>query len=172
MIRTDSLLLRRFTPADVDALTVLYADPRFNWFPYRRARSSAEAANFVTSVIEHWRLHGIGRWAVCRRDDGALLGHCGVTTLTWPVRPNAWDLGFRLDASARGRGYGFEAAAAVIDDAFARTDADSVVATAEVAHRACRSLLKKLGLVEEAVLRHPRFATAHVVASLSRIDAG
>lgn len=168
MIVTADLVLRPLEESDVDPLARLYADPRFSWFPYRRARTPAEADAFVTAAIAHWHTHSIGRWAVVGRATGALLGHCGVTTLSWPPRPAAWDLGFRLDASACGRGFGYQAGAAAIADAFARTAAASIVATAEVSHTACRALLGKLGLVEETVLPHPQHGTPHVVASLPR----
>jgi RimJ/RimL family protein N-acetyltransferase len=165
---TPRLILRCWSPSDLPALTGLFADPRFSWFPFRRARTPDEARAFLHRTQEHWRLHDIGRWAVCDRATGRLIGYVGANELIWPARQDAWDVGWRLAAHAWGRGLAREAAHAAIADVFARTGAVAVVATAEPVHRASRRLWTWLGMREIGSAVDPRFGIECVIAEVSR----
>lgn len=169
-LHTADLVLRDWRDADIDSLVGLFADPSFSWHPYRRARDADEARVFLAATRAHIARHGIGRWAVCARASGALVGYAGVTAPSWPDRPDAWELGFRLAAPARGRGWGRQAGRAVIEAAFRVGGRSALVSTTEADHLACRRLLAALGLRETARLPHPVHRTPHIVAEVDRDD--
>ncbi len=84
------------------------------------------------------------------------------------MEADSWDVGVRLAAGAQGRGLGLQAGRAALDDAFTRTPARAVVATAEIEHARCRRLFAQLRLDEVTEAVHPEFGTPHTVMRLAR----
>jgi RimJ/RimL family protein N-acetyltransferase len=163
---TARLRLRRWRPDDLGALTALFAEPSFSWHPFRRARSPEEAARFLEGVRDHWERHGFGRWAVCARSDGRLLGYAGPAASSWPPVPRGWDIGWRLAARARGRGLGGEAAGAAVADCLDR-GVRPLVAVVESGNDASLRMCHRLGMRELDTRTHPAFGTAHTVFVLA-----
>jgi RimJ/RimL family protein N-acetyltransferase len=99
-----------------------------------------------------------GFWAARTRADDGFIGWFGLQ----PVRPAAaamvdWpdalpgdttvvSLGYRLRASAWGRGYATEGARALIQRAFTELGASLIVATTMAVNTASRRVLEKAGL--------------------------
>ena len=79
-IETERLLLRQFTPADLELYTErIFADPDVTRFLPKRDISPQERAGRVLKYFgEHWQKHGFGDWAVTAKADGELIGHCGL----------------------------------------------------------------------------------------------
>jgi RimJ/RimL family protein N-acetyltransferase len=98
--------------------------------------------------IESYRAdHGHTFWVVERRDDGALLGFCGLKRSNQPGGPQGMmEVGWRLREDAWGRGYAREAAAASLDIAFARFGADAVIALTVDGNAASWGLMLRLGM--------------------------
>ena len=63
---------------------------------------------------------GFTFWAVERKEDGELLGFCGLKIADDPQSPveGEYEIGWRLREDAWGRGYAKEAATASLDFAF------------------------------------------------------
>lgn len=165
---TDDLVLRQWRAEDLGPLTDLFADPCFSWYPYRRARTAAEAADFLLRAQRQWQRRGIGVWAVADRTGGDLLGYGGVTETDAAVWGAEWEMGVRLAAPAHGRGLGTQVLVASLADLFARTGADEVIATIEVGHDRSERLFRRVGMRPSSQLPHPRFSTAHTVMRLTR----
>ena len=79
-IRTEHLLLRRFTPADEAAWAraVLGNPVTMRALPAGKPAPRQRAAGILADFDEHWRRHGHGMWAVELCARGALIGHCGL----------------------------------------------------------------------------------------------
>ncbi len=91
---------------------------------------------------------GFTFWVVERRSDGAFLGFCGLVRIPdsdCPFR-GMLEIGWRLRESVWRRGYGFEAASAVLRYAFSSLDAREVVSRTAVGNVASKALMRKLGL--------------------------
>ena len=93
--------------------------------------------------------HGHCFWIVERREDGALLGFCGLKRVDAPgaPMPGAVEIGWRLREDAWGHGYAREAAEASLDFAFHRTAAPHVVAMTVRQNSASWGLMQRLGMV-------------------------
>ena len=80
--------------------------------------------------VEGYRAdHGHTFWVVERKEDGALLGFCGLKRSNQPGGPQGMmEVGWRLREDAWGQGYAKEAASAALDLAFDRFGADEVIA--------------------------------------------
>jgi ribosomal-protein-alanine N-acetyltransferase len=77
-IETERLLLRQFTPEDLDEYThIIFADPDVTRFLPKRDIPPRQRAEKVLKYFgEHWLKHGYGDWAVTDRAHGRLIGHC------------------------------------------------------------------------------------------------
>jgi len=101
--------------------------------------------------------NGFCFWAVERKEDGALLGFCGLkradapgSTVTGEV-----EIGWRLREDAWGRGYAKEAATAALTAAFDDFGAEDVVALTVADNTASWGLMLKLGMRRREDLDYP-----------------
>ena len=104
--------------------------------------------------IESYRAdHGHTFWAVERKEDGALLGFCGLKRSNQPGGPQGMmEVGWRLREDAWGQGYAKEAAAASLDIAFDRFGADEVIALTVQNNTASWGLMLRLGMARREAL--------------------
>lgn|GEM_PF-5792378 len=165
---TRDAMLRQWQAEDQHGLADLFADPGFSWHPYRRARTPAEAAEFLLRVQRQWARRGIGVWAVTDRTGSELLGYCGVSEPDAGTWDADWEIGLRLAASVHGRGLGEQVLVAALRDVFDRTDTDQVIATIELGHTRSERLFRRVGMQPAGQLPHPRFGTVHTVMRLTR----
>jgi RimJ/RimL family protein N-acetyltransferase len=109
--------------------------------------------------------NGFCFWAVERKSDGAFLGYCGLKLANLQGTPFADDIeiGWRLREDAWGKGYATEAAAAVLDWAWANLDADRIVSFTITANEPSRRVMERIGMTRRADLdfAHPSFAPDH-----------
>jgi RimJ/RimL family protein N-acetyltransferase len=88
-------------------------------------------------------------WAVERREDGALLGFCGLKRVDAPGAEHlhgAVEIGWRLREDAWGQGYASEAAGKSLDIAFDRFGASFVVALTVPGNVASQKVMQRLGM--------------------------
>lgn len=92
--------------------------------------------------------NGFCFWAIERKDDGELLGFCGLKRADAPgtTVQGAMEIGWRLREDAWGQGYAKEAASAALDVAFERYEASEVVALTVEGNAASWGLMRRLGM--------------------------
>lgn len=91
--------------------------------------------------------NGFCFWAVERREDGAILGFCGLKRSNQAGGPQGLtEVGWRLREEAWGQGYAKEAASAALDAAFDRFGAKEVVAFTVRRNTASWGLMERLGM--------------------------
>ena len=152
-LETPRLLLRRFTPDDLDDLVALDADPAVMRYinggqPTTRDEMRDEYLPWWLAYYERGDRWGF--WAAIERESGRFLGW-------FHLRPNDEDpartdpddepeLGYRLHRDVWGRGLATEGSRALVDKAFLELGARRVYATAMYAHRASWRVMEKAGL--------------------------
>lgn len=155
-LETDRLELRRLRPDDLDALAELHAEPSFWHYPLRRGQSRAESEQFLAGVLEDQAERGFGLGAVVERQSGSLAGWAGLSVPRFlPEILPAVEVGWRLGAAWRGRGYATEAGAAWVGWGFEQLGLDRIVSIFEPANRASGRVMEKLGFETDRVLLHP-----------------
>jgi RimJ/RimL family protein N-acetyltransferase len=168
-LRTERLLLRRFRDADRDPFAVLNADPRvMEHFVSPLDRTASDA--FVDRIERRRDGRGYSLWAVEVTDGtdlaGCFIGYVGLwdTTFDAPFTP-AVEVGWRLAATAWGRGYATEAAVASVDDGFARVGLEEIVSFTTVGNRRSRAVMERIGLVRDPAgdFDHPAVPAGHPV---------
>ena len=173
MIRTTRLLLRRWTEADLEPFAALNADPRvMEHFPSTLSREESDA--LVGRIEEGFAAHGFGLWAV--EVDGALIGFTGLSVPRRDVGLGpVVEVGWRLAASAWGRGYATEAARAAVQDGRARGVGEVVSFTATT-NLASQRVMQRLGMTRDPAddFDHPALPAGHRLRRhvLYRLPAG
>jgi RimJ/RimL family protein N-acetyltransferase len=174
MIETPRLILRPWRFEDRSAFYEHCSDPRVMAFlGAPMTRDECDAA--LERHNRHAQTVGYGFLAVERRDDGALMGFCGL-------KPGAEDtpivgrveIGWRFGHAYWGQGYAREAAAAWIDWGFANLPDDSIWAITAAANARSWSLMERLGMVRQPALDfdHPKVddpqVRPHITYSIDR----
>ncbi|MFN8487165.1 MAG: GNAT family protein [Caldilineaceae bacterium] len=149
---TARLLLRPFTEADTDAIYALMSNAhvlRYWDAPPWSERTQAERFIARRKQMEQ---EGSGvRLAIERITDGVFIGWCVLNQWN-PVYRSAM-IGYCLADKVWGQGFATEAAAALLQWAFATLDLNRVQSGADTRNRASERVLEKLGFVREGTLR-------------------
>ena len=98
--------------------------------------------------------NGFCFWVVERKEDGAMLGFCGIKRADAPgsTLTGEFEVGWRLREDAWGRGYAREAATATLDAAFDTFGAEEVFALTVPGNTASWGLMKRLGMTRREEL--------------------
>ena len=109
--------------------------------------SDTKRAAAQERLLSYRREHGHTFWCVERKRDGAILGFCGLKRSNQAGGPmGMMEVGWRLREDAWGQGYAREAAAASLDLAFDRFEADEVVALTVQRNEPSWGLMRRLGM--------------------------
>ncbi|MCY1143065.1 GNAT family N-acetyltransferase [Actinoplanes sp. Pm04-4] len=145
-MRTARLLVRRFTPADLDDFLGYQADPEVRRHMRGEPMTPERAADYLKaqSVLDD---HAPGAWhafAVQHLADDRVIGDIGV----WlPAEPEAIpDIGFQFHPAYHGRGYAREAVEAFLHHVFETLALPQITATCAPANTASQALMKRLGM--------------------------
>lgn len=98
--------------------------------------------------------NGFCFWAVERKDDGAILGFCGLKRVNaeGAHNPGDMEIGWRFAEFAQGQGYAREAAERAMQAAFQDHGAPYVVALTVIQNEPSWRLMEKLGMERRADL--------------------
>lgn len=107
----------------------------------------ATRASVAARLLGYRQDYGHTFWVVERKDDGVLLGFCGLKRSNQAGGPQGMmEVGWRLREDAWGQGYAKEAAAASLDLAFDRFGADEVIALTVQGNTGSWGLMLRLGM--------------------------
>src|ERR1700724_3431348 len=133
------LVLRRVAPGDLPFFTRIHALPEVaeHLWPGGRPRSPEQTASWLRYTLASYEQLALGYLAVLRKEDGALIGRCGLMDLVvesaeaehrvrkgWFGREDApsgvaltfeCELGYTFDPAVWGQGFATEAARCVRD---------------------------------------------------------
>ena len=142
-LETARLILRGFTPADVEPYVRMLADPEVARFlGDGRPLNRADAWRQLAMIIGHWELRGFGLWAVEERASGRLIGRIGCH------EPEGWpgfELGYVLAREAWGQGLAREGAAAALDHARRVLKRNAIISLIRPANRPSIALATHFG---------------------------
>jgi [ribosomal protein S5]-alanine N-acetyltransferase len=153
-LETPRLLLRPMQATDVDALLVIFSDPRvmsaFDVPPFNRQRMS----DWVQRNLDHQATHGYGLYTVILKSNGLLIGDCGLERMDVDGRPVV-ELGFDFRSDHWNRGYATEAAIAVKNLAFEALGLVELSSLIRVGNHASRRVAEKTGMsLAGEIVRH------------------
>ena len=143
-LETARLMLRAFTPADVDDLYRITRDPEVmrhigDGHPLTRA----ETARNLATIISAFHRRGFGRWALVLKETGALAGYCGLSMGSQEV---GVELAYLLAKSEWGRGLATEAGAACLRYGFEQLGLGAIAALTRPDNTRSRRVMERLNM--------------------------
>lgn len=147
MFESQRLRILPWTEALAPAFLELTQDPGFLAFPitdYRMADLAA-ARRWVEAAAALTRDRGIGKFAIMEKATGAIIGMGGLTPWDWEGE-ELIDITYRLRQFAWGKGYGGEAAAALVEYGFNSVGLNKITATITPDNLASKKVAQKLGM--------------------------
>jgi len=147
-LETDRILLRRFTPADVDNLVELDSDPKvMRYLSGGIATPRDEIENSILPAFLRYYERGdrYGFWAAIERSTGDFIGWFHFRPDA-NASPNEPELGYRLRKVAWGQGYGTEVSRALLRKGFTEFDAERAFASTYEYNLASRRVMEKVGM--------------------------
>ncbi len=141
-IETARLRLRMFSLEDLDNLAELFSDPDvMRYVGNGKPVGREEAEKALLSIIQHWRRHGFGRWAIEDKETREFIGYGGLRSLfgmpevVYHFAKAHWGKGFATELARASLKYGFE------EHGF-----DRIVAIAKPENVASIHVMEKLGM--------------------------
>ena len=152
VIETERLILRLPMLDDFEPGAAFLATERTRFMGGIRDR--AEAWRSTATWAGHWMLRGYGFFAITRKSDGAVIGHCGPHM---PIQYSEVELGYSLwRDDLEGHGFATEAVRAARDWAWTNVPyPQGFVSYIDPANSRSIAVARRLGAVEDTTATHP-----------------
>lgn len=149
ILHTPRLTLRQHVMADFEPLYALLETDRARFMggPFPRKDSWF----WIASEVGSWELKGYGSWAV-ETHDGTFLGQLGVNQ---PEHFPELEIGWVFLESAEGRGFAFEAAAAVLNWVRHDLRPETLVSYIHIDNHRSIALARRLGATQDTSAAMP-----------------
>jgi ribosomal-protein-alanine N-acetyltransferase len=165
-LETARLRLRLFTPADLDRLCEMTRDPEvMRYIGHGHPISREQTLTNLNLIMSGFRRRGYGRWALERRDTGALIGYCGLSSKIPEV---GVEVAYLLAREEWGRGFALEAGRASLRYGFETLGVGSIAGLALQGNERSCKVLERLGMKFVRNAQYYEFACAHY--ALARAD--
>jgi ribosomal-protein-alanine N-acetyltransferase len=143
-ITTPNLTLRAFNPDDAELMhRILAGKDVLRYFPGTNAPTPEQVERMIESVLKHWEEKGYGLWAVELRQNGDLIGRCGLQLIADTAEV---EIDFIIDRQYWGRGLATEVGKASLKYGFEELGLVAVVGIVHPENLAAKRVLEKLGM--------------------------
>ncbi|HEX3248416.1 MAG TPA: GNAT family N-acetyltransferase [Pyrinomonadaceae bacterium] len=151
-LQTERLLLRRLTVDDAEFILALLNEPSFlRYIGDKKVRNLDDARRYLLNgPIASYEQHGLGLCLVELLESQTPIGMCGLLKRAELPEP---DIGFALMPDFWNKGFAFEAATAVLNDARERLKLQRILAITSLDNDASINLLQRLGFRFEGVIK-------------------
>jgi RimJ/RimL family protein N-acetyltransferase len=162
-LRTERLLLRRWTPADREPFATLNADPRvMEHFP--GVLTPDESNALVDRIEGHFERHGFGFWAVEVPGVVPFAGFIGLSVPRFETHfTPCVEIGWRLANQCWGHGYATEGARAALAFGFQELRLEEIVSFTVPDNLRSRRVMEKIGMTRSPLddFDHPALPVGH-----------
>jgi RimJ/RimL family protein N-acetyltransferase len=149
-IETQRLLLRTWMPNDAEPWFAIASEPELNeYLPVSHPPTPETVRMWIEAQMEEQDREHFSSWPVVRKDDGVLIGRCGLHRLPDGDVEIAW----AFDRAVWGMGYAHEAATAVLAFAREQLRLPRVVALVDPRNAPSIALVNRLGMRYERLVR-------------------
>ena len=152
MLETERLIIRRFTPQDLEKMIALRSDDEvIKYLGGRRLQNPEAIAKRFEFYIDCYQRFGYGMCAMIWRETSEMIGWSGLQPLE---DSEDTEVGYGMIKEFWGRGIGFEAARAWLEYGFRVVDLKSIVAVASPENTGSWRIMEKLGMRREKTETH------------------
>lgn len=167
---TQRLLLRRMYQSDYDDLCEILQDNEV-MYAYEGAFDDAETQDWLDKQLARYRKDGIGLYAVILKQNGRMIGQCGLTMQDIPGN-QVLEIGYLFQKKYWHNGYATEAARACKEYAFKKLGAEEVFSIIRDSNIASQNVAKRNGMIRRgAFIKYYRgVSMPHYIFSVKRRD--
>jgi [ribosomal protein S5]-alanine N-acetyltransferase len=152
MLETERLIVRRFTPNDLEKLIELRSDDEVvKYLGGRRLQNPEAIAKRLDFYIDCYRRFGYGMCAMIWKETGEMFGWSGLQPLE---DSGETEVGYGMIKEFWGKGIGYECALAWLRYGFEQTNLQSIVAVASPENVGSWRIMEKLGMRREKTETH------------------
>ncbi|MGA7569326.1 MAG: GNAT family N-acetyltransferase [Candidatus Aquilonibacter sp.] len=152
-IETERLILRTWMSGDAPALAAIYGDPETMKYILSGTKTLEQTRALILQMAEAQERDGCSMWPVVLKESSELIGSCGLMKTE---RNDVLELGFAFAPQAHGQGYAYEAAQGVLAFGFQQLHAPSIIALVDPFNAPAVTLVNKLGMRFDRVVRMKR----------------
>ncbi|HEX5316833.1 MAG TPA: GNAT family N-acetyltransferase [Candidatus Kapabacteria bacterium] len=153
MIETARLRLREYTLDDLPAQYRILSDPSTMKF-WPQPYTVEGTRSWIDRSISSYSANGFGRYAIILRESGDQIGNAGLMRTEVNGKLEV-DLGYIIHANYWRKGFGLEAASAVLNYGTER-GIDRIVANMAHDNLASRRVAERLGMTKELEFKNSR----------------
>lgn len=151
-IYTERLILRRFNQSDFENYyDILKQEEVTKWLGAGKRKSKEDVKNMMTTFQNHWDKNNYGVWAVIKKEDNRLIGHCGLKPLE---DIQEIELLYAFDPKFWGNGYATESARTIIKVAQDELKLKRLVAIVYPNNNKSCNVIEKLGFQYKGEQEH------------------
>ncbi len=142
-LETERLRLRQWDESSVEPLLAMHANPLVARYLDSQGRvyDRAKAEERVAGWIAEQATHGVGKYWIARKADGAFVGRAGFSPYGGEL-----EIGYSLAPEHWGQGYASEIASGLRDWFFGTRPEDQFIGFAHVENAASLRVLEKIGM--------------------------
>jgi RimJ/RimL family protein N-acetyltransferase len=144
-LETPRLILRPMLAADLDALLLIFTDPKVMASFGVGLFSREQMQRWLQRNLDHQSQFGYGLFSVILKTDGTLIGDCGLETMEIDGQVIA-ELGYDFRSAYWNQGFATEAALAVRDYAFGVLQLPQLISLIRVGNFASKRVAEKVGM--------------------------
>lgn len=148
-IETPRLVLRTMQPLDIDALLLIFTDPKVMASFGAELFTRAQMERWVRRNLDHQAEFGYGLFSIIHKTTGLLIGDCGLEQMEVEGM-RAAELGYDIRSDYWNQGIATEAAAAVRDYAFNVLRLPRLISLIRVGNLASKRVAEKTGMALDA----------------------
>ncbi|HET6854963.1 MAG TPA: GNAT family N-acetyltransferase [Pyrinomonadaceae bacterium] len=152
VLGTERLILREFTVEDAEFILALLNEPSFlRYIGDKKVRELEDAGQYILNgPVASYERNAFGLYLVELRESHTPMGMCGLIQREELPDP---DIGFAFLPEFWNKGFAFEAATAVLQDARERLRLERILAITSLDNEASIGLLQRLGFTFEREIK-------------------
>lgn len=141
---TDRLIIRYLRAEDLDDLFEICGDPEImRYVGDSRPLTRELTERWIEKSQENYRKYGFGCFAVTAKEDGRLIGYCGLVN---PTSDSVAEIIYGFRKQHWGRGLASEAAKAMLEFGLRQCGLRRVIATIDPDNHASIRIVEKWGM--------------------------
>ena len=144
IIETERLCLREMAQPDYGALCKILQDNEV-MYAYEGAFSDGEVQEWLDRQRKRYQSCGFGLWAVTLKENGDMIGQCGLTMQDWDGK-QVLEVGYLFQKAFWHKGYATEAASACKEYAFDKLNEDEVFSIIRDTNILSQNVAKRNGM--------------------------
>ncbi len=162
-VKTKRLILRPWQENDLEAFAGLNADPKvMEYFP--AVKTFEESVKEQEAILEHFKKHGYGWWAVSEKNNANFIGFIGLRYIDFPASftPSV-EVAWRLAYAYWGKGYATEGANASLEYGFKVLKLPEIISFTSILNIRSQAVMKRIGMHHDSQddFDHPKLSKEH-----------